>query len=111
LIQFCWAHLIRDIRFLAEHTDKSLRLWGHELLEWVRQLFTTWHRAAQMTAAGFTRSMDRLRREFLQAVRRPPWRAEAQTLAGSLPANLIQNARNPCVSSHQAVFLVICRPE
>ena len=27
-VQFCWAHLIRDIRFLAEHLDRSLRIWG-----------------------------------------------------------------------------------
>lgn len=81
LIQFCWAHLIRDIRFLAEQTDKSLRLWGHKLLGWVRQLFETWHRAEQMTGAGFARSMDRVRRGFLKAIRRPPWRSEAHTLA------------------------------
>jgi len=81
LIQFCWAHLIRDIRFLAEHTDKSLQAWGHKLLPWVRQLFETWHRAGSMTAAGFARAMDRIRRGFLKAVRRPPQRAEAQNLA------------------------------
>jgi hypothetical protein len=81
LIQFCWAHLIRDIRFLAEHTNKSLQIWGRKLLFWVRQLFDTWHRAEQMTEAGFARSMDRVRRGFLKAVRRPPWRGEAQTLA------------------------------
>jgi transposase len=81
LIQFCWAHLIRDIRFLAEHTHRSLALWGHKLLGWVRQLFETWHRAAPRTEAGFARSMDRIRRGFLKAVRRPPWRAEARTLA------------------------------
>ena len=81
LIPFCWAHLIRDIRFLAEHTDKSLQIWGNKLLPWVRQLFETWHRAESMTAAGFARAMDRIRRGFLKAVRRPPQRAEAQNLA------------------------------
>jgi len=81
LVQFCWAHLIRDIRFLAEHRDQSLRIWGHKLLLWVRQMFDTWHRAAHMTEAGFARSMDRIRRGFLKAVRRPPLRGEAQTLA------------------------------
>lgn len=81
LVQFCWAHLIRDIRFLAEHRDRSLRIWGEKLLGWVRQLFDTWHRAGRMTEAGFARSMDRIRRGFLQAVRRPPSRSEAQTLA------------------------------
>jgi transposase len=81
LVQFCWAHLIRDIRFLAEQADKSLQLWGHKLLSWVWRLFDTWHRAAHLTQAGFVRSMDRIRRGFLKAVRRPPGRAEAQTLA------------------------------
>jgi len=81
LVQFCWAHLIREIRFLAEHPDRSLQLWGHKLLSWVRKLFATWHRAARLTAVGFARSMARIRRGFLQASRRPPPRAEAQTLA------------------------------
>ena len=81
LLQFCWAHLIRDIRFLAEHTDKSLQIWGNKLLPWVRQLFETWHRAQSLTAAGFARAMDRIRRGFLQTVRRPPLRAEARNLA------------------------------
>jgi transposase len=81
LVQFCWAHLIRDIRFLAEHPDQALARWGEKLLLWIRQLFDTWHRAAQMTQAGFARSMDRIRRGFLHAVRRPPPRWEAQTLA------------------------------
>jgi len=81
VIQFCWAHLIRDIRFLAEHTDKSLSLWGRTLLGWVRKLFETWHRAGHLTEAGFARSMARIRRGFLKAVRRPPPRGEARTLA------------------------------
>jgi len=81
LIQFCWAHLIRDIRFLAEQTDPSLQMWGNKLLLWIRKLFDTWHRAKQMTGAGFARSMDRIRRGFLKAIRRPPPRGQAQTLA------------------------------
>lgn len=91
LIQFCWAHLIRDIRFLAEHTDRSLQLWGGKLLGWVRQLFATWHRAEQMTEAGFARAMDRIRRGFLQAVRRPPGRSEARTLAERFHAREADN--------------------
>ena len=81
LVQFCWSHLIRDIRFVAEQLDRSLRIWGQKLLSWIAKLFTTWHRADRMTEAGFARSMDRIRRGFLRAVRRPPPRAEAQTLA------------------------------
>jgi transposase len=91
LVQFCWAHLIRDIRFLAEHTDKSLQIWGRKLLPWVRHLFDTWHRAGQMTQAGFARSMDRIRRGFLHAVRRPPPRAEARTLAARFRSGRADN--------------------
>jgi transposase len=80
-VQFCWAHLIREIRFLAEHTDKSLRIWADKLLLWVRKLFDAWHRAQSLSQAGFTRSMHRIRRGFLRAIHRPPARGEAQTLA------------------------------
>jgi transposase len=81
LFQFCWAHLIREIRFLAGHTDASLQHWGKKLLNLVKKLFDTWHRAGQLTEAGFARSMDRIRKAFLKAVRRPPTRSEAMTLA------------------------------
>jgi transposase len=81
LVQFCWAHLIREIRFLAEHPAKSLQVWGNKLLPWIRKLFDTWHRAQHMTEAGFVRSMHRIRRGFLKVIRCPPSRAEAQTLA------------------------------
>jgi transposase len=91
LVQFCWAHLIRDIRFLAEHSDRSLQRWGNKLLPWVRQLFETWHRAAQMTETGFARTMGRIQRGFLKAVRRPPQRAEARTLAERFRGRQAQN--------------------
>ena len=81
LVQFCWAHLIREIRFLAEHRARSLRGWGQKLLQWIKKLFATWHRADQMTEAGFVRSMHRIRRGFLKVIRRAPSRAEAQTLS------------------------------
>ena len=81
VIQFCWAHLIRDIRFVAERTSASLQNWGKKLLGLVKKLFATWHRAETMTEAGFRRSMDRIRRKFLKLVRRPPQQSEALTLA------------------------------
>jgi transposase len=81
LFQFCWSHLIREIRFLAEHTSASLQHWAKKLLDLVKKLFDTWHRSDQLTEAGFTRSMERIRKAFLKVVRRPPLRSEAKTLA------------------------------
>jgi len=91
LLQFCWAHLIRDIRFLADHTSASLRHWGQKLLDLVKKLFDTWHRADKLTEAGFARSMDRIRRAFLEAVRRPPSRSEALTLADRFRGKKAEN--------------------
>jgi transposase len=80
-VQFCMAHLIRDVRFLADHADKVLARWGGKLLDHLRNLFRTLHRASSLTAAGFARAADRIRRAFLRQVRRPPDRREAWTLA------------------------------
>ena len=81
LVQFCLAHLIREVRFLAEHTDKVLARWGKKLLSHLQKLFHTLHRRAKLTVAGFARAMDGIRRDFLRQVGRPPSRNEARTLA------------------------------
>lgn len=81
MVQFCLAHLIREVRFLAQHADNVLAHWGKKLLAHLRKLFHTLHRRGTMTAQGFARAMDRIRREFLRQVRRPPDRTEGRTLA------------------------------
>lgn len=80
-VQFCLAHLIREVRFLAEHADGVLARWGKKLLVHLRTLFHTLHRQTRMTADRFARAMERIRRAFLRQVRRPPDRTEAWTLA------------------------------
>lgn len=73
--QYCWAHLIRDIRFLAEkHPDQQTKAWAEQLLERSRRLFSAWHRREEMTAEGFHRSMLTHRDRFLELVRQPPSR-------------------------------------
>jgi transposase len=80
-VQFCLAHLIREIRFLAEHPNRWVSAWGQKLLAWLRKLFHTLHRREKLTGAGFARSMDRIRRNFLTVARRPPPHSEAAPLA------------------------------
>jgi transposase len=80
--QYCWAHLIRDIRFLAEkHPDKKTKAWAETLLDRSRRLFSAWHRRDEMTAEGFHRSMLTHRDRFLELVRQPPKTKEAANLA------------------------------
>lgn len=80
-VQFCMAHLIRDVRFLAEQSNKRIARWGEKLLAWLRKLFSTLHRQDRCTAEGFARRMEAMRRGFLQQVRHPPSWSEARTLA------------------------------
>ena len=79
--QYCWAHLIRDIRFLLKHPNKRTQAWAEDLLDRSRRLFSAWHRRDEMTEAGFHQSMLTHRDRFLEIVRNPPNSKEAANLA------------------------------
>lgn len=79
--QYCWAHLIRDIRFLLKHPDKKTKAWAERLLDRSRRLFSAWHRRDEMSQEGFHRSMVTHRDHFLEIVRKPPNSKEAGNLA------------------------------
>ena len=55
LVQFCLAHLIRDIKFLTTHPDKRNQKYGNRVLDAVRAMFATIHRRNEMSA-GTTQS-------------------------------------------------------
>ena len=71
LAQYCMAHLVREVRFLAEHTHESLSKWGQNLLGWLKKLFDTLHRCDELTSKGFKRSMNHIRLRFLEVIRNP----------------------------------------
>jgi transposase len=80
-VQYCMAHLIREIRFLAEHSVRKLVRWGSELLEWLKKLFDTLHRRDKLTDRGFIRSMERIKAGFLKRMRCRPDHKLAKKLA------------------------------
>jgi transposase len=80
-VQFCLAHLIRDVKFLTTLTDKVTRNYGRRLLEALRKLFRVIHRREQMTAGQFQRAMEKARKAVLDVGRRAPPRTEARNLA------------------------------
>ena len=79
--QYCWAHLIRDMRFLLKHPDDPTRVWAEQLLDRSRKLFSAWHSRETMTENGFERSMNLHRDRFLEIVRCAPSTKEASNLA------------------------------
>ncbi len=80
-MQYCMAHLIREIRFLAEHKVKKLSRWANELLKWLKKLFDTLHRRDKLTAKGYLCSMEKIKDSFLNRMRRPPDHKLARKLA------------------------------
>jgi hypothetical protein len=64
LLQFCWAHLIRDMLFLAEYKDKKVSAYGKRLLKAVKQMYETIHGRESMTKMRWKRRMNKHRKEI-----------------------------------------------
>lgn len=81
-LQFCLAHLIRDVKFLAEHPNTRNRAYGRRLLEHLRQLFGIIHRRDEYASpATFRRALERVRDELVwDATVESPHTAEALNL-------------------------------
>jgi transposase len=82
LVQFCLAHLLRDIRFLVEHPNLRNRAYGRRVLEATRQLFGVIHRREEYNAKSFATALQDAGDELLaQAIYRVPSTNEAHNLA------------------------------
>jgi len=80
-MQFCWAHLIRDVKFLTTLSDRVTRAFGERLLVSIKRLFRVWHQRDEMRPERCERAADRVKRAVLKVARRPPRRSEAQNIA------------------------------
>ena len=60
-LQFCLAHLIRDVKFLATLPDARDRRYGTKLREALRELFGVIHRRDQLTAREFQSQLEAAR--------------------------------------------------
>jgi transposase len=80
-VQFCLAHLIRDVKFLVTLPDPATQRYGRRLRRALRRLFRLIHRREEMTAERFARLLELARRKVLQVGRAAPDRAEAKNLA------------------------------
>lgn len=62
--QYCLAHLIRDIKFLAILPDRGSRIFGKKLLSYFRRLFRLWHRRNEYNQAELKRRAKRITAEL-----------------------------------------------
>jgi len=65
-LQWCWAHLKRDIQKLIDSTDGQVKRLGRDLMKQERLLFEHWrrYRAGEITWRGFQRLAGPIRGEF-----------------------------------------------
>lgn len=81
LVQFCLAHLIRDVKFLIQHPHSKNRAYGRRMLEALRDLFHLIHRRDKMNPKRFARRLEEAGLELQrQATYRVPSTREAQNL-------------------------------
>jgi len=82
LVQFCIAHLIRELKYLAGLSDKATADYGQKLLDAMRDMFSIFHKAEGLTENTFTKAMDESRKTFLDiALSNVPESRSAQNLA------------------------------
>jgi len=80
VLQFCQAHLIRDIAFLETLSHRPGIRWAGKLLALFRKLFRTHHRRLAQPQKPFAKSLDKIRRAILELVARAPAQPEAQNI-------------------------------
>lgn len=85
VVQFCLAHLIRDVKFLTTLPGKADCAYGERLREALRELFGLIHRREQVTAGQFQRQLQAARDKVLEVgtTQVPPGQA-AQAMAKRL---------------------------
>jgi transposase len=82
VVQFCLAHLIRDVKFLTTLPDPRDRAYGERLREALRALFGVIHRRDELGPRVFRRQLGAARDEVLwQATRHVPLTPHSQNLA------------------------------
>ena len=67
-MQFCIAHLIRDIRFLTTLPDEETKAYGERLLDEVRNMFKVIHERDNMIPEDFTNTLEKAKERIITAV-------------------------------------------
>jgi len=66
-IQFCMAHLIRELKFIAESTTKTVANYGKRLLDLLKKIFKLIHHRSSLGEPLFQKRIKKLQQRFLQA--------------------------------------------
>ena len=88
LLQFCLAHLIRDVKFLATLPDARERAYGERLREALRKLFVVIHQREHLSPKAFQGQLEAARTEVLRCgTQEVPETKHSRNLAKRLEAH------------------------
>ena len=88
LVQFCMAHLIRDVKFLLTLPGREDQAYGQRVRDALRELFAVIHRREKMTAAGFRKALEAAREQVLEGGHDPRAGHETRPESGqTVPRN------------------------
>lgn len=80
-VQFCLAHLIREVKFLQTLPGQRVQVYAERLLNALRELFRIFHRRETMTPERFQRALDQARTDVINAALWAPRCKQSQNLA------------------------------
>jgi transposase len=87
LLQFCLAHLIRDVKYLTTLPDKVTQNYGNRVLDKLRAMFKVIHRRETMDPDAFQRALELARDDLIKTAKCAPQRGEAQNMAKRFRTN------------------------
>jgi len=101
LVQFCLAHLIRDVKYLCAFPDAQVQRYGRGLLAGLQALFWTLHRKDQLSARAFEAELQQAHDQI--------WKAAIPSSAGPFH-RLIYNMAERFYHHGEAYFQFITAP-
>jgi len=99
LVQFCLAHLIRDVKYLTTLPDPDTAAYGQDILDALRTLFHIFHRREQMSKPAFAAALADAREAVMAAA-----------LIDAPPAPEVQNMADRFRLHGDAYFRFITTP-
>lgn len=88
IMQFCLAHLIRDVKFLADFPNASVKIYGRRLLRHLRKLFQVFHQQESLGQRTFQIALEKSKIALIRAATtHVPSRKEARNMARRFEEN------------------------
>ena len=109
LIQFCLAHLIREVKYLCEFPEPSVQRYGQSFLAELKGLFRTLHRRAELSQKAFARALAAAEAKVWDAALEPV--LHPRRYPRGQVHRLIDNLANRFCQHGEGYFRFITSPE